>query len=329
MNLLDALAEFSTAKATKLSPKTIEWYGIWIRAFAHWLEERIAAGTISADDWLQPATFEQYYAYLAAAKDAKTPGRGLQPASVAGAHRSLHVFFGWLSKRKRRDGATYLPWNPLTEVETPHVPRRQPRRTTPDEYERLLQSIPLANNWIDLRDYLMVSTLFLCGIRVSELCRLKIKDYDVLNRLIIVRKKGGDDHLVPMLEPVMRAFVAYLYSRPAWAESYVFLSSDGWKGADGVLSTNGVRQRLTQLCERAGVKRLTPHKFRHGLARYMLDKGADMSLIQRILGHQRVSTTADIYALWDNLEGVTAQYKAIMTEITQGRHGRQPNEKSK
>lgn len=329
MYLLDALQEFCTAKATSLSPKTIEWYGIWVRAFVNWLEEQIQKGKIPADDWLQPSSFEKYYLYLAAAPDAKPPGRGLQPASVAGAHRALHVFFGWLSQRKRRgNGAPYIPWNPLTEVETPHVPRRQPRRTTPTEYEQLLQSIPLANNWIDLRDYLMVSTLFLCGIRVAELCRLQIADYDVLNRVIIVRKKGGDDHLVPMLEPIVRAFVAYLYARPTWTDTHVFLASDGWKGADGVLSTNGVRQRLTQLCERAGISRLTPHKFRHGLARYMLDKGADMALIQRILGHQRVSTTAEIYALWDNLEGVTAQYKAIMVEMTAPRRLRLPDEES-
>jgi len=325
MNLLDALAEFLTAKGTKLTPSTLEWYGIQIRAFANWLIDQISKGQITGENWLQPTTFERYYLYLSAEPPA---GRGLQPASVRGAHRALHVFMGWLAKRRRRDGATYIAWNPMSEVEAPHVPKRQPRRTTPSEYEQLLKSIPLANNWIDLRDYLMVSTLFLCGIRVAELCRLKIEDYDVLNRLVIIRKKGGDDHLVPMLEPVMRAFVAYLYARPPWTDTHVFLASDGWKGADGVLSTNGVRQRLTQLCERADIKRLTPHKFRHGLARYMLDKGADMSLIQRILGHQRVSTTADIYALWDNLEGVTAQYKAIMAEITTPRRGRQPNEKS-
>lgn len=274
----------------------MSWYEIQIRSFCQWCEGQ-------PGEWFAPRTFERYYVYLA-------NERGLQPNSIRGAHRALNAFFNWLLKRK------LITANPLTEVEPPHVPKRQPRRTTPDQYEQLLASIPLANNWIDARDYLMVSTLFLCGLRVAELCRLRIEDYDVRKRLLIVRqKKGGDDHLVPLLEPVTRAFVAYLYARPAWPSSEVFLSSNGWKGADGVLTTNGVRQRLTQLCERAGIQRLTPHRFRHGLARYMLDKGADMALIQRILGHQRMSTTSEIYALWDNLEGVTSQYEAIMAEI--------------
>lgn len=322
MNLLDALEEFCTAKASTLSPNTIGWYQIQIRAFCTWLEAQIAVGAIRS--WFGPTTFERYYVYLAADPSDTPPGRGLRPASVRGAHRALSAFFGWLVKREREDGTSYIPFNPLASVAVPHVPKRQPRRTTPLEYERLLQSIPLANNWIDLRDYLMVSTLFLCGLRVAELCRLRIEDYDVLNRLLIVRgKKGGDDHLVPLLEPVVRAFVAYLYVRPAWETTAIFLASDGWKNADGVLSPNGVRQRLTDLCARAGIQRLTPHRFRHGLARYMLDKGADMALIQRILGHQRMSTTSDIYALWDNLDGVATQYKAIMRDITT----RQPNGK--
>lgn len=328
MNLLDALAEFRIAKTTKLAPTTLDWYAIQIRAFHTWLTEQIAAGNIPADDWLQPTTFEKYYVYLSNAPDGDPPGRGLQPASVSGAHRALNVFLSWLCNRKR-NGKPLLEWNPLTEVEAPHVPKRQPRRTTPEEYEQLIAAIPLAHNWVDARDYLLVNTLYLCGIRVAELCRLHIEDYDVRNRLLIVRKKGGDDHLVPLLDPVLRAFVAYLYVRPAWSDTRVFLASDGRMGVDGVLSTNGVRQRLTQLCERAGVERLTPHKFRHGLARYMLDKGADMKLIQRILGHQRMSTTADIYALWDNLAGVTDQYKAIMAEMTARRPNRQPDDKSK
>lgn len=320
MHLLDALAEFCTAKATTLSPNTIDWYGIQIRAFCQWLDDQVAARKIK--EWFKPTTFECYYVYLAA--DPSEGGRGLQPASVRGAHRALSAFFGWLHKRKREDGSTYIPFNPLLDVAVPHVPKRQPRRTTPEEYERLLHSIPLANNWIDLRDYLMVSTLFLSGLRVAELCRLQIEDYDVVNRLLIVRgKKGGDDHLIPLLEPVTRAFVAYLYVRPAWETTAIFLASDGWKNPDGVLSPNGVRQRLTDLCARAGIQRLTPHRFRHGLARYMLDKGADMALIQRILGHQRMSTTSDIYALWDNLDGVTTQYKKIMVDMTT----RKPNGK--
>lgn len=322
MHLSDALREFCMAKAVSLSPKTISWYEIQIGAFCAWLEDELSAKHLTT--WFAPTTFELYYAYLAAPKPL---GRELRPASVRGAHRALSAFFGWMVKRRHADGTPYIPHNPLRDVEAPRVPRRQPRRASTEEYEQLLSSIPLANNWIDSRDYLLVSTLFLCGIRVAELCRLTVDDYDIPRRLLIVKKKGGDDHLIPLLEPVTRAFVAYMYARPAYERREVFLSSDGGPGVDGVLTTNGVRQRLTLLCKRAGIPRLTPHRFRHGLARYMLDKGADMSLIQRILGHQRMNTTSEIYALWDNLTGVTDQFKDVMSGLTTDHKRRQPDKK--
>lgn len=295
MRLEDALAEFLAAKrAAGRSASTTDWYEVQINAFMAWLPDQ-------PGDWFQTTTFERYYVYLA-------EERQLQPASVRGAHRALSAFFNWLLKRR------YIPHNPIEQVEPPHVPRRQPRRTTPQEYEALLTIIPL-NNWVGLRDHLMVQTLFLCGIRVSSLVRLTIDDYDVRNELLMIRLKGGDDHIIPLLDPVRRAFVAYLYSRPAWEGREVFLASDGGPGVDGVLTVNGVRQRLTKLCRDAGVVRLTPHRFRHGLARYMLDKGADMALIQRILGHQRLSTTSEIYALWDNLGAVIEQYERVMDDL--------------
>ena len=82
-----------------------------------------------------------------------------------------------------------------------------------------------------------------------------------------------------------------------------------------MLTTSGVRHRLTQLCRVAGIKRVTPHQLRHGLARYMLDHGADMALIQRILGHERMSTTNEIYAVWDNLQAVKDQYQQVMANL--------------
>lgn len=288
---------FCTAKAVALSPKTVVWYRIQLGAFGAWLDAQ-------GGDWMAATSIEQYYSYLRTV-------RRLQPSSVRGAHRALSAFYGWLIKRR------LIARNPISDVEAPRVPKKQRGRAAPGDYESLLRSIPLDSNWVNARDYLLVSTLFLAGLRVAELTRLTIDDFDITNRLLIIRsRKGGDDHIIPLLEPVTRAFIAYLYARPATECAEVFLASDGGPGSDGVLTPNGVRQRLTKLCERAGIARLTPHKFRHGLARYMLDKGADMALIQRILGHQRMSTTSEIYALWDNLAGVSSQYKAVMAEMT-------------
>ncbi len=297
MSLSEALAEFLQAKmGAGRSLHTVDWYRFQIAGFIRWLEAD------TPPEWFQSATFDRYYQHLRTEQQ-------LQPSSVRGAHRALHAFFAWLTKRKK------VPFNPVAEVEAPKVPRRIPRRTAPEEYRRLLDHVK-PRNWIDLRDRLMLHTLFLSGIRVAELVRLTVADYDVANRLLTIQRKGGDQHLVPLLEPIRAAFVAYLFQRPAWPGNEVFLSSAGGGNVvDGVLTVRGARLRITRLCERAGVPRLTPHKFRHGLARYMLDQGADTKLIQRILGHERLSTTTDLYAVWDDLAPVARQFEAVMAEL--------------
>jgi site-specific recombinase XerD len=298
MSLEEALSAFLAAKrAANRSTQTIAWYEFQLLPFARWL------AAASLPDWFQPATFERYYNYL-------RDERGLAPTSVRGAHRALHALFGWMTKRK------LVPFNPVAEVEAPKAPRKVPRRTAPEEYRQLLHVIP-ATGWLALRDRLMVHTLFLSGVRVAELVRLTVADFDVANRLLMVRKKGGDQLLIPLLDPVRAAFVAYLFQRPAWPDDQVFLACAGGSATrpDGVLTTRGVRLRIGRLCQRAGVPHLTPHRFRHGLARLMLDQGAEMKLIQRILGHERLSTTADLYAVWDDLAPVARQFAAVMAPV--------------
>lgn len=295
MQLLHALDQFVAAKrATGRAPTTISWYEIQLKCFLDWLPPEEASD-------LQPATIEAYYIHLA---------ERLQPASVRGAHRALSAFLAWCKKRR------LIATNPLLDVEPPHVPKRTRARTTPDDYRTLVDSID-GDDWVGLRDRLLIQTLFLSGIRVAELVALKLEDYDTRAKVLIIRRrKGGGDHTVPLLEPIAKALVAYTYNRPAYPTSEVFLASaGGGDRPDGVLTTNGVRHRLTALCRRAGIARLTPHKFRHGLARYMLDQGADMALIQRILGHERMSTTSEIYAVWDNLPAVASQYEQVMSQL--------------
>lgn len=297
MHLANALDRFITAKrATGRAETTISWYQIQIREFCDWLAVQETA------DWGIPETYELYYLHLTK--------RGLAPNSVRGAHRALAAFMAWLKKRK------LITVNPMEDVEPPSVPKRQRTRATASDYDALLAATD-RSTWIGLRDHLMISTLFLCGIRVAELTRLQIEDYDLHNKVLLIRrKKGGGDHTVPLLDPVQRSLVAYLYNRPVWSTGHVFLASAGGGDViDGVLTTSGVRHRLTQLCRVAGIKRVTPHQLRHGLARYMLDHGADMALIQRILGHERMSTTNEIYAVWDNLQAVKDQYQQVMANL--------------
>lgn len=301
MDIETALNEFLTAKqGAGRSLKTIGWYRDSLAVFINWLKTQNHDARLV---YVPPETIDNFLAH---------ERKRLQPATLHGRYRALSSFYGWLAKRKKLGGQS----SPIADVEPPYVPPKRQRTAKLQEYDGLVQSIPLTS-WVDLRDNLAVTTLFLCGVRVSELIQLRIPDYDLTDRVVTVRYgKGGGERTVPMLDPVALSFATYLYVRPAWPTDEVFLSADGGhRQPQGVLTPNGMRQRLHFLCKRAGMRYLNPHSFRHGLATHLLNaKGADMALIQRVLGHKRLSTTAEIYAKWE-IEGVSREYQELMEDV--------------
>jgi site-specific recombinase XerD len=265
------------------SLRTVEWYRYEVGRFFSWL---IAAG-LHNGDWLRPEVIE---AYLAHSREVD----GNAPATVAGHYRALQGFCNWLVRRG------YIGVSPLAQVAPPKVPKVQPRRAELAEYDRLLSSIPIAG-WVELRDRLVINVLFLCGLRLAECARLTAADFRTGEHLLAVRQgKGGHDRLVPLLPAVERAFVQYLYVRPSWpATDHIFLGADGAGNARGPILPGGIRTMVKRRCRRAGLRALNPHSFRHGLAMMLLNRGgADMSLVQKILGHSQISTTARSYAEW-------------------------------
>lgn len=299
MTLEDATTLFIAAKQSRgLSQTTLRWYSDHIRVFARWLE---------ASEWIQRGWFcpEAIEAFLEAERV-----RGLSDASIAGHFRALSALFKWLRKRRHLPRDMELP----TEMmEAPKVPERQKPHVKPSEFEALLDSIPYLT-WVNYRDRLAINTMFLCGIRRAEVVNLHIADYDLEAECLHVRNgKGGDDRYVPLLAPVIDAFVDYMVVRPEWDGPEVFLACCN-RRPDGVLTGNGLLQRLRVLCRKAEMRSLNPHAFRHGLAIHLLnDKGAQMSLIQRILGHKKLTTTSEVYAKWQ-MTGIQAQYVRLMSD---------------
>lgn len=278
MRIEDALAAFLTAKA-KLSAGTLAWYELQVKAFIAWLSRQ----KINGSTWLRPETVEKFLA---------EEQERISEASVAGEYRALLAFFNWLVERK------YLAVSPMVGVERRVPPKHIPRRTDLHEYEALLDSIPQAH-WLDLRDRLAINVMFLCGLRVSEVSALRLPDFDVPGKLLTVRAgKGNKDRFVPMQPAVIQAFVQYIYGRPAWSSPDVMLAADVSGNVRGVIKPNGLRIMLRRRCKAANVRYLNPHSFRHGLAMYLLNHGGDMSLVQKILGHSKISTTAEYYAEW-------------------------------
>ena len=277
----ELISAFQTSHiAAGHSLKTVSWYGESLNAFFRWLEvENLHHG-----DWLRRDVVE---AYLAQAKKG-----GNRPATVANKFRSLHGFFGWLQARG------YIEASPLTGMKPPRVSKKPPRRGAVGEFEQLVAAIG-GKSWVDLRDRLVLNVLFLCGLRRTECAMLTREDFMTGEHLLWVRHGKGDrDRFVPLLPSVERAFIAYIFERPAHTSERLFLGSDGGGHPTIPLSSDAIYQMLRRRCKAAGMRRINPHAWRHGLAMHLLNTGGDMSLVQKMLGHAQITTTAEVYAEW-------------------------------
>lgn len=310
MDLRKTISLFLTAKRGRgRAVTTLAWYESILSSFAAWLDTQ-------PDAELSPEIIDLYMAALheratLRPQTRQDPGRTqLKAGTIAGHDRALRAFFAWCVKRE------YLARSPMANLEKPEKNRREPKGVQVETYQQLLNSIP-GGTWVELRDRLIVETLYLAGVRVKELCGLRIADFDLTQRLIIVRNgKGGDDLPVPLLDPVRQALALYMLARPATDCPFVFLSHDGrGEPRDTGITPSGVRQMLWRRWRSAGLPYQSPHKFRHGLARYLLNEtGADMALIQKILRHKRITTTAEIYAAWD-MVAAQRQFEDKMRDV--------------
>lgn len=307
MNLSDAIESFLLARENSTQPETLAWYGYQFGALQAWLKKRGYDGALV----LAPELIDKFLS--------DTKKKGLKPATVHGRWRALSALYNFLVHRRRMAADE----NPMAMVKKPVIPKREPRAATLDEFIKLIDSIPLTG-WVSARDRLAITTFFLTGLRVSELVGLRISDYDMdAMRIKIASQKGGDSNQVPMLQAVCDDFVTYIYTRPEHSDDHVFLSCDGSGGIRGVLTRNGMYQRLAYLCEKAGIERINPHAFRHGLAMHLLNTaGANTALIQRMLRHKDESTTRTIYARWE-IGGVSSQFAEKMSGVDALIRGRQ------
>jgi integrase/recombinase XerC len=290
MNVEDLLAMFLDSHASaNHSLRTIDWYRSEINRFFAWLRSE----NLNNGNWLRAEIIERYLA--ADRKEIDLPNgkrkRANSPFTIAGHYRALKGFFAWLADRK------FIDVSPLEGIPKPKTPNREPRRVALEDYVVLLDSIP-SGDWIDLRDRLIITTFFLCGIRRAECAGLKAADYRTHQHLLLVHGKGDKDRLVPLLPAVERSLVAYLFARPHWDDARLFLAANGAGNPNGVILSGGIYQMLRRRSRAAGLRNLNPHAFRHGLAMYLLNEGGDMSLVQKILGHSQISTTARHYAQW-------------------------------
>ncbi|GAC56004.1 tyrosine recombinase XerD [Gordonia hirsuta DSM 44140 = NBRC 16056] len=189
-----------------------------------------------------------------------------------------------------------VPEDVAHTVRPPKPARRLPKALAIDEVEAILEAAGAPDHPRALRDRAMLELLYSCGARISEVTALDVDDIDTEHRAVILRGKGGKERVVPVGRPAIAALEAYLVrGRPTLAKRAnpaLFLNVRG-----GRLSRQSAWQVLAEAAERAGVnKDVSPHTLRHSFATHLLDGGADVRVVQELLGHSSVTTT-QVYTL--------------------------------
>ena len=191
-----------------------------------------------------------------------------------------------------------LTTNPCDGIRHPKLDKKLPNYLTDEEIDKLLD-IKLLKP-VDYRNKAMLEVLFATGTRISELINLELNQVDFQECIIRVQGKGKKDRIVPIGETAMECLDNYInnyrdFLLKTKVSNYVFLNKDGNR-----ISRQGFFKILKKLCIDAGIKKeVSPHTLRHSFATHLLNNGADLRIIQELLGHENLTTT-EIYSHLSN-----------------------------
>jgi len=216
----------------------------------------------------------------------------LSPRSVKRKFSSLSSYFIFLLDKK------IIKNNPLNGIFTPKVPKALPEILTIDEINKVFfESENTDNELLGLRDRCILEMLYSSGLRVSELCNLKINNIQFDLNLIRFFGKGNKERMIPLTYYARRWLERYLTQsrrilseRSTKGSNFVFLSNNGLP-----LTRAAIWQSVKKYIDKAGIpKKISPHTFRHSFATHLIDGGANLVEVQALLGHVDISTT-EIY----------------------------------
>lgn len=215
---------------------------------------------------------------------AELDAQGYARTTIARRSSSLR---GWFALLVRRG---VIDVDPAALLVAPRTGRHLPRVLRIDEVERLLAA-PDTSQPVGLRDLALIELLYASGARVAEACRLDLPDLDLEQGQAHLVGKGERARIVPLGSPARRALGRYLdQARPQLAVSdsppAVLLGARG-----GRLGTRDARSAVERAARTAGIGRVTPHTLRHSAATHLLEGGADLRVVQELLGHASLVTT--------------------------------------
>ncbi|MGA0600225.1 tyrosine recombinase [Caulobacter sp. KR2-114] len=235
-------------------------------------------------DDLATATAEAIEAYFA-----DLGARGLSPATAARRRAAVRQFYRFVL------GEGWRPDDPSRRVDAPKKGRPLPKVLTRAEVDRLIAAAAARDGAQGLRLACMVELIYASGLRISELIALPLAALARDPAYLIVKGKGGKERLAPLNDAARTAVKAYLPVRPAFFAKG--LKDSPWlfpsRGQGGRLTGRRFAQLLDEAAADAGVdpQKVSPHVLRHAFATHLLEGGADLRVVQTLLGHADIATT--------------------------------------
>jgi integrase/recombinase XerD len=256
-----------------LSANTLEAYRRDLEGLERWISKRGTA--------LMSASRADLLDYLSG-----SVGKGARPRTTARLLSSLRRFYGYLVREEK------IKTDPTALIESPKLGRPLPKSLSEAQVEKLLESPDVAKP-LGLRDRAMLETLYATGLRVSELVGLTLSQVSLTQGVVRVIGKGDKERLVPLGEEAIAWISRYLAEgRPKLVKSRstdaLFTTARG-----GPMTRQAFWHNLKGHTRQAGIdaKKLSPHTLRHAFATHLLNHGADLRVVQMLLGHADLSTT--------------------------------------
>ena len=207
------------------------------------------------------------------------------PKSIARKISSVRSMYKFLVKED------ILEENPFLDIELPKQEKRLPKFIYPEEIESIFKSIDTSTP-LSVRNYLILEFLYGTGVRVSELCNVKLNDIDYYQNTCIIHGKGSKDRIVPLHNRLINEISDYVITTrkdllKTKESKYLFLNHHG----DNI-TPRGVRMIINKIMLSSGESlKISPHTLRHTFATHLLNNGADLRSVQELLGHSHLSST--------------------------------------
>ncbi|WP_099298806.1 site-specific tyrosine recombinase XerD [Corynebacterium dentalis] len=255
-----------------LSPHTLSSYKRDVGKYVTWLGDK-DLGDVTATD------IENYLVYVRGELGLAASSTARMLASVRGLHS-----FGFQERA--------LPIDVAASVPAPARGTSIPKAMSVDDVVSLIDACPNGDGAgpLQLRDRALVEMLYSTGARITELLDLDVDDWDAENQWVLVRGKGGKERIVPLGTPALRALEQYqVRGREALnkrGSPALFLNRSGAR-----MGRQSGFKVVSEAAERAGVGPVSPHTLRHSFATHLLEGGADVRVVQELLGHASVATT--------------------------------------